>query len=140
MTPTEIFIALIIALFNLYLFYNQQQIKSNLKKNEFVHKLQFEKEFELYELVWSKIIELKRHVFRLGFAGEFVKDGETFEQVKINVLAQARFDGQTLLDLTQKNRPFFYPDVFVCLNKLNDLIRETIIKSDSYLGIRRSGI
>jgi len=35
------------------------ELKSSLTKVEFIHRLQFEKEFKIYEELWSKLIAFK---------------------------------------------------------------------------------
>ena len=38
------------------------KLKSSLSKGEFIHRLQFEKEFETYQELWANLIKLKNLV------------------------------------------------------------------------------
>ncbi len=47
------------ALVAFYLNKKLERMKSSLSKKEFIHKLQFEKEFEIYDYLWMKIAHFK---------------------------------------------------------------------------------
>jgi hypothetical protein len=125
----EVIGAGVVVLFNLYLFIRQRMIISNLKKSEYIHQLQFQREFELYKEIWDILIDIKRIVFRLGSPGENIEEGKTFQQMKEEVIELAGNEGQKLIDITYKNEPFFHPDVFKSLDEITKIFQLSRIRA-----------
>ncbi|MFW9851831.1 MAG: hypothetical protein ACFFDS_02725 [Candidatus Thorarchaeota archaeon] len=89
------------------------KLKSSLTKTEFIHKLQFNKEFEIYEELWKHLDNLQKLMVEAGI--------NLTKEWKDNV-------NQTYKAISSKireNKPFYDEEVFKNANKI--LLHSNII-------------
>lgn len=87
-----------------------ESLKSNLGKKNTVHKLQFEKEFELYEELWKKLVDVRRSAV-ITPTVDITPGGKTLYDVY-----KERFDNAVKAfneanDLFEYHRPFYHDEV-----------------------------
>jgi len=97
-----------------------EELKSSHSKEQFIHKLQFEKEFKIYEYLWMKIAHFKRALEAFYREPDKPKDKkqlddflQNFKEVKETIINNAPFiskeiysSAQDILDLAIG--PFLY--------------------------------
>lgn len=114
-------LSIIAVLANIFLYWNQQRIKADFKKNEFVHKLQFEKEFIMYESVWEIVFKLKGEMFNLNSDGISLFPFKDFNQSKLQYVTIATESNNSFKEIINQNRPFLFKDIFSSLNELSEM-------------------
>ena len=108
-----------------------EEFKSKLDRGLHVHKLQFEKEQNVYQDVWSKLIDLRKAVSELRPVLELgVSNEEEEEERKKARLVNLSVKAQCFLDQVNKERPFYAEAVFSELHELADLVRNESIDYD----------
>jgi hypothetical protein len=94
-----------------------EQHKYSLGKFSLVHKLQFEKEFRVYEDLWAQIVELRGAAMSLrpmiDYGGDSTKDEEIKRRLK---LVSDAFETCRKTVLT--NQPFYHAPVYELANDL----------------------
>ncbi|MES2836245.1 MAG: hypothetical protein V4667_01875 [Bacteroidota bacterium] len=120
--------AIILAIWNFVLNKKIEEVKSEGQKEIHVHKIQFEKEFVIYESVWQKIIELKEASFHLRPKFSFRDKEKTYEEQTNENVQKVVAVGNELISLTEKNKPFYDQQVYNELSKIIILIRSEIIE------------
>ncbi len=78
-------------------------------KQQFVHQLQFEKEFDIYYKLWGRLIKLGRAADRFR-PGLHTSDGKSPEEHMKDF--KTAYDGVD--EIVYLYRPFYAPDVFEC--------------------------
>lgn len=85
-----------------------EELKLSLLKEQTIHKLQFEKEFEVYDYLWMKIAHLKKHTAILydkldapNIKKEFAKFLITWEDVKETINIRAPFISKEVYKICQ---------------------------------------
>ena len=115
-----IIIALGIGLYLIFKFYlipsevnkKTEKIKSALTKEQFIHRLQFEKEFEIYLKLWKKLFDLKEATEMLIPIVDFDEPGKTEDEtrkIRLKRVQKAYGEVQTVIN---HYRPFFAKDVY----------------------------
>jgi len=94
-----------------------EALKSQLEKKKTIHKLQFEKEFELYDNLWKALMEVRSYA-TITPSLDFLPRGKDFKQVYEERLNKAFEAVQKALNVLILNRPFFHHDVSNVAEKL----------------------
>ncbi len=112
-------VALFLGIFNLILSIKQssrvEQLKSQMLRNNFVHQLQFEKEFNLYSELWIQTIELADLT---AIVSDKI-DEVTFSELLPDVLKLLGLIKKNR-DFIQKNEPFFSKKVYSEVENTSD--------------------
>lgn len=95
-----------------------QRLKAELEKGIHIHMVQFEKEFKIYEELWSKLVDLRKAVLSLRPAFDMVDPKEPEDQRKAKRLTKFGDAIAEFIDVTDKNRPFYSEEVFHSMEKL----------------------
>lgn len=92
-----------------YLAYSINKLKSKSERKNHIHKVQFEKEFEVYTELWAKLVEFRRFVinlrpkFSLMDGSELEKEEENTSE-KFNTFYNKY---EEVLDSVERNKPFY---------------------------------
>lgn len=105
-------------------YYNDLNLKNeseNLRntKELSIHKLQFEKEFLIYNELWKSLIELRTCTTLLRPESEYINTDETEEERKSKKLKEFKKAFDNCVDIYENNKPFYPKEIY-------DKIRETI--------------
>lgn len=95
-----------------------QLLKSELDKGLHIHKVQFEKEFKIYEELWSKLVELRKAALSLRPVFDRVDPDESESERKSKRLTRFGDAIADFIDVTDKNRPFYSEEVFRSMEML----------------------
>ena len=87
-----------------------KSIQTELDKGRHVHRIQFEKEFKIYEEIWSVLFDLQKYISLV----EGRKNEESYEDTK-KVLNKKHNE---LINLFEKNKPFYSENVYESLMKI----------------------
>jgi len=94
------------------------KIKSALAKEQFIHRLQFEKEFEIYLKLWKKLFVLKEATEMLIPVVDYDEPGKTEEEtrkIRLERVEKAYGEVRTVIN---HYRPFFAKDVYKNAKKI----------------------
>lgn len=95
-----------------------ERLKAENLKSVHVHRLQFEKEFEIYNKLWENLVELSLTVKSLRPRGEFVDPKKTKEEIINEKHTEFRKYYNLVVNMVYKNRPFYSKEVFEALELL----------------------
>ncbi len=117
--PTVISIAAIIWSF----FQNKiiEQLKQENTKRVLVHKLQFEKEFEVYKEIWGHLVTLRESAKSL--APEFYKIYENDPEFKKTQITEFGKNLLKISALIENNKPFYSIEIYNILLKIIKLTK-----------------
>jgi len=111
-------------------------LESQLEKKNTVHKLQFEKEFQLYEELWKALVDVRTSVIITPTLDMMPKDKSHYEVYKerfeIAVEAFNKANG-----LFEYHRPFYHDDVSKITEKLLGQCRGYIRRVAIMLGSKK---
>jgi hypothetical protein len=97
-----------------------EKLKANLEKENFIHQLQFQKEFEIYLELWEKINQLYIAALSLRPVVDKYDPGESENDRKKRRLEAVSQAHQELVAEANKFKPFYVPSVY---EATMDLIR-----------------
>ena len=90
-----------------------ENLKAKLAQKHTIHKLQFEKEFEICEKLWAALVELKNvcaeNIYTLQSDGKLIAAGRKLKQGNLDCLHEKC---KTAFKLVENNKPFYADDVF----------------------------
>lgn len=124
--------AIFCIIFNLWLFYRQEKIKSVLKKSEFVHELQFKKEFELYSEIWNKINGMASLMHQVNSGRPQPIHGMGLVESDLNRIYQLEELNSIVDKILFANQPFIFESVFNPLSELNKLVYRSVKRINDY--------
>ncbi len=101
------------------------RIKSN--QSIFIHKIQFEKEFEIYNELWKNLIELRNYTSLLRPQLDFINLKESDEEKK-NRLEKFNLAFKRCINTFENNKPFYPKDVYDEIEKTIQLARKEVIE------------
>lgn len=114
-------------LLNIWLQIRINLLKGKIERDTFIHKHQFEKEYNLYEEIWKNVIELETRL--LNFEKIYLSnpnpytDNERAEYEKYKVLSELYNEifknNSDLKNNLHKNRPFYTKNIFNVIFKIN---------------------
>ena len=100
-----------------------ENLKHKNQQEAFVHQLQFEKEFEIYYEIWTKLTVLKTISIMLRNEGERApRDEDKYIEHKKKLLEEMTLSGLTFVDSFEKNKPFYTSVIYSKLREVNDLM------------------
>lgn len=83
-----------------------------------VHKVQFEKEFEVYKALWPVLIKLRNATHSLRPIFEVYKSGETEEEKRNKKWEEFIKPFNECLEMFEQNKPFYPEDIFKIIEKV----------------------
>lgn len=112
---------LLIITLALWWLFTKHHIQKLLKESEaaiYVHKLQFEKEFEIYLELWEKIMSVMTSTVELRPFLEKYDPDETESETKQRRLKALSTALQELQQTVNNHKPFYAPDVYESAHEL----------------------
>ena len=100
---------------------------ASLDKSKHVHRVQFEKEFQIYQEIWALLVELKHSTESLRPMFDQHNPNEDKETRKRKRLQQFGESYNNFLKSYLNNQPFYAQDVFDCLSKIKTTARHEAI-------------
>jgi hypothetical protein len=94
-----------------------ERLKGESLMSIHVHKLQFEKEFEIYNALWGKLVDLKKKVLILRTPKEAIEYGK-YEDFIENKLEQFSNSYDAVFEMVHNNKPFYSEDIFKTIDAL----------------------
>jgi len=97
-----------------------ERLRGQTEKELFIHRLQFEKEFEIYFGLWAKFHFLKLKVLDLQPLADLLRKGKVDDD---NLQLRKEAFDQAFHSLHREAysfRPFYAPDIFVTLTEILD--------------------
>ncbi len=95
-----------------------EELKSSLSKEQFIHKLQFEKEFKIYEELWKKLVDLKEateKIIPINGYREPGKDDAEIDKERAQIVAEAYSEVRKIINY---NKPFYDEKVYENTEKI----------------------
>ncbi len=109
----------------------QRKLSGEIEKAVHVHRVQFEKEFAVYQEVMQAAEALRVAFFTLRRDLQPVFDDPAKRQEYLTPLRKCFAEHFCALrDIVHRNRPFFAPEVYTCCDRLLDLLTREIIHQD----------
>lgn len=93
-------------------------LQLELDKGLHVHKIQFEKEFAVYELIWAKLDDVKSAALALRPTFDYVDPKESDEDRKKRRLDKFSSAVAAFGDQVNKSRPFYAESVYVIIEEI----------------------
>lgn len=82
------------------------KLQAELDRGLFVHKVQFEKEFKIYEELWSSLIKLRSATLGLRPMMDYIDPNEPEKERKQNRLNRFSEAAISFADIAEKKSPF----------------------------------
>ena len=105
---------------------NLENLKSSLSKERYIHKMKFEKEFDIYQNLWKELVVLRRSIFTLFIPSYLFVPFNPEAENKVEVKKLERF--RTVLKkatLTiEDHTPFYNEKVFEYATEVVKLSRK----------------
>jgi len=120
----------IIALFwNYFQHRSIEKLKQENEKARLIHRVQFEKEFEIYSDLWSKLVDLKQQTIALRPHLDYVDPKKTEEEISQERLKRLNESYMACVFSFEKNKPFYAEKVY---NKVKEAIQLSFKESIEY--------
>ena len=102
-----------------------QRLKDQIERSQFVHRMQFAKEFKLYVNTWAVLVDLQDATLRLRPGADVYTPEE--KAMSPEALTKTRLDKcsdqlKRFITIVHKNRPFFPEHIYSNLQDLRHLI------------------
>ena len=101
-------------------FWQQKRIEELKRDNEkatLVHRVQFEKEFKIYNDLWGKLIELRDLAKSLRPHLDSYNDAQTFEEIAKERLTKLQDAYNACKVSYEQNKPFYSNEVYLAVEK-----------------------
>lgn len=111
-----------------------EKVRGKTEKEILVHKVQFEKEFEVYKSLWNALVILRDTTVSLRGVLEWDVPGESEpDRIKRKMVGfHPAYD--SFLELVERNRPFYAEEIYA---KVKELISNTHSEVISFLRVGR---
>ena len=90
-------------------------LQSELDKGIHIHRIQFEKEFKIYEEIWGSLVDVKRKALSLRPTLDMIDPSEQEEERMRRRLQELASEFNPFVTLVEKHRPFYPADVYTSL-------------------------
>ena len=130
-------LSIILALWNFYQQIHLQQLKKIADKKLHIHRLQFDKEFQIYSEVWAELVNLRNIVAKLRPSGDMMDDPNLSYDENINRRMNTAIEvGNSVIGKVYNNKPFYSKEIYESLHEIIKLVGNEI--SDVHLRDRKS--
>ena len=116
------------------------RLNGNIERFNFIHKTQFDTEFNLYKKIWSKITLISDVFYSIGqqLAEIFRVESDLPENFELkekldNLIKDLIFNSSELSETVSQNRPFYFQELYSLLSIFTvqtDLLRKYISNDD----------
>ncbi|WP_172426941.1 hypothetical protein [Flavobacterium sp. ACN2] len=125
--------------FGFYFWYVKTQIfndlilkneSNNLKHNKEVsiHKLQFEKEFLIYDKLWKSLVELRTNTALLRPQAEVINTTKSEEEIRKEKLNNIDLAFRNCVNIYEDNKPFYPKDIYEEIRSTIKITNKEIIQ------------
>lgn len=105
-----------------------EHLKTEFEKQLFNHRIQFEKEFAVYDELWTRLVELQKSIEMLQPLMDYVPPGKTYDEtIKERVAAIVDLSNDTM-EIFLKRKPFYSSSVFERIEPLLRLVRREVLE------------
>jgi len=104
-----------------------EEIKSSLSKEQFIHKLQFEKEFTIYEKLWANLIELKNLVGFFPLHDALKTKEKPRKEIEGKMIIKLMDNINNVQRTIENNRPFYSEEIYRNALKIVELTKTFFI-------------
>ena len=105
-----------------------ERVKAELSKNAFMHKLQFETEFQAFKDIWGKLLDVRSKTLSLrpmmDTATTSPEDSDSRKDARLKAFADSF---NSFVELAEKNKPFYPPDIWRALESIFKIARDEAI-------------
>lgn len=115
-----------LAIWNFFQQLKLQELKKSGEKQLHIHKLQFDKEFQIYSEIWSSLVELRDIAVKLRPEGDILNSEHTYETMINKRLETAVEIGNSIIKMVENNKPFYSKEVYDSLQEVIKLVRSEI--------------
>ena len=102
-----------------------KEIQSDLDKKNHVHRVQFEKEFQIYQEIWELVVKIQKSIFLLNSCDD--------EDRKADLLEAINENHNCFFDYYHGNKPFYPEEIHKSLNKIFGSSIKDALKHDQQL-------
>lgn len=95
-----------------------KRIQNIGEKDIYNYKLRFDKEFEIYQELWSTFFDLLSSAIQLRPARDYIDPKVSEEDIKNERLDKYRNASNNFVNIFEKNRPFYDPGIYEIANKI----------------------
>lgn len=88
-----------------------EKVKSSFSKEEFIHRLKFEKEFKINCDIWEALVKFKDSTARLNLPFKAIPESKAEKETRREKLIELTNHMGILRDILENNRPFYGPEV-----------------------------
>lgn len=113
----------VLALWNLFQQWKLQQLKRDAEKQVFIHQLQFENEFKIYDELWRNLIDLRAAISALQPIMDRTDEGKTYGETIQRRVSEAAEIGNKTIDLIERRKPFYDHEVYEKLKEVLKIVR-----------------
>ena len=103
-------------------------MKKEISKSIHVHQVQFEKEFEVYNPIWKKLVKLKNVTYRLRPEGELINTEESDEERKNRKILAFKKAYKDCWIVFENNKPFYPPKIYKAIDAIFLTLRKELIQ------------
>ncbi len=105
-----------------------EKVKSDLSKSSYVHKLQFETEFQAFQEIWKKLLGLRNQTLSLRPIIDIgAQSAEEFEERKKQRLKDFTDSFNDFVLLAETNKPFYPQSIWNELEALILIVRKEAV-------------
>jgi hypothetical protein len=104
-----------------------KKIENRYAKDQLVHKLQFEKEFEIYKQLWKILSDLTSQVMRLSPSTDLITTADGYNETIQARLREVRRTADLLIHHVETNEPFYSKAVYAHIKELIYHLKNEII-------------
>jgi len=105
------------------------KLQTEANRKNLIHKVQFEKEFNIYTELWAKLIDLRNATATLRPIMDFVPENKTEEEIKTERLQEQWRKSILLIETFEKNSPFYSISIY---NEIKTLINTSHFEAIEY--------
>jgi len=105
-----------------------ENLKSKNEKANLIHRIQFEKEFGIYEDLWAKLIELRNSTGQLRPILDYIDPNQTEEERKTERLKKVDKAFTACLLSFDKNKPFYSKEVYDEVEQTIRTVKKEVIE------------
>ena len=96
-------------------------LRSELVRQTHMHRLSFEKEFEILSELWAAVVDLRAATLAIRPILDFIPREKTEEQVKEERLERFNKSYAECYQVVAKNRPFYPEDIYQTASKIMEI-------------------
>lgn len=91
-----------------------------------VHKMQFEKEFEIYKELWPELMKLKGATLELRPICEVIREGQSEEEREIEKSENFNTPFKKCVNIFLQNKPFYPKDIYEMVEQIIKISRKEV--------------